>query len=417
MKLLHSISRKYILSSFAVLVLFTLAMYGIVNRLLEHDIKDRLRNIKGRIVSNYTGGELRMVPFIEIEEISFIPPGKTSFFKDTLVYEPREHEYEEFREYVSYEELNHVPHKITVRLSLIEKEDMITAFSQIFGLASMLLLAALFIINKKTTTALFAPFYRTLSQMQKFSLRTQASIVPEKTDIDEFNELNEILSGLIARARKEYSSIKEFSENASHELQTPLAIVKSKLDLLIQKENLDDEEKQWIEAMYQHIGRLTNLNKTLLLLSQIETAGYFESTELDFTHEVRSELETLSPIAEYKNISITTSLVASLPLKANAVLIGILIKNILSNAVRHNNEHGRIAVRLDAASFTVENTGNAPTTGTEKLFDRFQKDSPSDDSVGLGLAVVKEICTLYHYGIDYIYADGLHTVTVRLVQK
>jgi len=104
-------------------------------------------------------------------------------------------------------------------------------------------------------------------------------------------------------------------------------------------------------------------------------------------------------------------------LKANAVLIGILIKNILSNAVRHNNEHGRIAVRLDAASFTVENTGNAPTTGTEKLFDRFQKDSPSDDSVGLGLAVVKEICTMYHYGIDYIYADGLHTVTVRLVQK
>jgi signal transduction histidine kinase len=346
-----------------------------------------------------------------------MPPGKSSFLKDTVIYEPREHEYEVFREYVSYEVVQNVPHKITVRVSLIEKEDMISAFSLIFGITSALLLVALFIINKRTTTALFAPFYGTLAQMQKFSLRTKTPVILEKTEVDEFRELNDIMAGLVSRARKEYSSIKEFSENASHELQTPLAIVKSKLDLLIQKENLDDEEKQWIEAMYQNISRLTHLNKALLLLSQIETAGYFESAELDFAGEVRSELKTLAAIAEYKNISITTFLIATLPVKANAILINILIKNILSNAIRHNIEHGTIAVRLDAASFTVENTGNAPAIETSKLFDRFKKDGQSSESVGLGLAVVKEICTLYHYSIEYIYADGLHTVTIKLAMN
>jgi signal transduction histidine kinase len=412
MKLLHSISRNYIGSAIAVLILFTVAIYFIVNSMLDHDLNQRLHSMKSRIVNSYPGGALRIFPFVEIEPVASMPPGKSSILRDTVIYNEREHEDEVFREYISYHELQQVPHKITVRLSLIEKEDMISAFGLMFGISSVFLLIALFVLNKKTTSAIFAPFYTTLSLLQNFSLRTTTPFVPEATEIEEFAELNAIVSGLVTRARKEYSSIKEFSENASHELQTPLAIVKSKLDLLIQKENLDDEEKQWIESMYQNVGRLTHLNKALLLLSQIETAGYFESSELDFARELRSELDTIAPIAEFKHVAITCSLVASLPVRANPVLINILIKNILSNAIRHNNEHGSMAVRLDARTFSVENTGPAPTTETANLFDRFRKESPSADSVGLGLAVVKEICTLYHYGITYEFVRGVHSVTV-----
>jgi signal transduction histidine kinase len=299
-----------------------------------------------------------------------------------------------------------------VRLSLIEKEDMISVFSLIFGAAAALLLLAVFILNRRTTTALFAPFYRTLAQMQDFSLRSETPPALEDTRIDEFRELNTILSQLMARARKEYSSAKEFSANASHELQTPLAIVTSKLDLLIQKENLDEEERQLIASMYHTIGRLTQLTKTLLLLSQIETAGYFESTDVDIAREVLNELEAIAPVAEYKNITITRSIAALVVVQANAVLAGILVKNILSNAVRHNTEGGTVAVRLDERSFSVENTGAAPCCTTAELFERFRKSGASDDSVGLGLAAVKEICALYRFGIEYVYADGIHRMTV-----
>ena len=414
MKLLHSITRKYIVSAVSVLILFTVAMYVLVNTILDSSINEQLMGTKGRIVSNYPGGSLKVFPFIEIDEVASIPPHTADMLKDTLIYNTAEHEQEVFREYVSYQELHHSPHKITLRLSLIEKEDLIWAFSAAFGLFSALLLLALFIVNKKTTAALFAPFYRTLAQMRNFSLRSSVPLALENGDIDEFKELNTILSELTARARKEYTAVKEFSENASHELQTPLAIVTSKLDLLIQKENLDDEEKLLIEAMYLNIGRLTHLNKALLLLSQIETAGYFEPADVDFAREVRSELDAMMPIAEYKNITVTSSIEPMRPVTANPMLVHILVKNLLSNALKHNHDGGTIAVRAEENSFVIENTGAAPESGTEILFDRFQKSGASDDSIGLGLAVVKEICTLYHFGVEYVYAGGMHTVTVRL---
>ncbi len=417
MKLLQSITRTYVLSAVAALVLFAVATYCIVNAVVESDINERLMSSEGRIVGNYPGGSLKMFPYFEIEEVASIPPLAHDILKDTMIFNPGENENEVFREYITYQVVHGRPHRITVRISLIEKEDLISAFSLIFAVSTALLLFALFIISKKTTSALLAPFYRTLAQMQNFSLRAPAPLVLEDANIDEFRELNAILSDLMARARKEYAAIKEFSENASHELQTPLAIVKSKLDLLIQKENLDDDEKQLIEAMYQNIGRLTHLNKALLLLSQIETAGYFESAEVDFARDLRSELDAMAPIAEFKHVTITSSIVPALQVKANPALVNILIKNILSNAVRHNYEGGTVAVHLDEQSFSVENTGGAPAAGTEILFDRFQKSGASDDSIGLGLAVVKEICTLYRFGVGYVYSGGLHTVTVRLADE
>jgi signal transduction histidine kinase len=243
-------------------------------------------------------------------------------------------------------------------------------------------------------------------------LRSAKSVTFDHTSIEEFNELNNILNDLIARASKEYTALKEFSENASHELQTPLAIIKSKLDLLIQKENLDEEQQQSVESIYQNINKLTQLNKALLLLSQIESSGYFETKEMDFAEELRREINTFSTIAEFKNISLNLSLIQRFPLKANPVLINILIKNILSNAIKHNNTQAIVNISLKDRMFSVENSGPKPVRETRTLFDRFQKESLSADSVGLGLSIVKEICNLYHFDISYRYEQGFHTITV-----
>ena len=414
MKLLRSITRTYIIGSVAVLVFFTAAIFLIVNIILKKNIDEQLVNNKERMMSNYIGSPLTIFPFFEIHEISSLPLAGNDILKDTLIYNPIEKEYENFREYISYMELNKKSYLVVVRSSLIEQEDLFTAFIIIFGLSSFFLLSVLFVITKRTTSTLLAPFYKTLSQLQAFSLRSAKSVALDHTTIEEFNELNGILNDLIVRASKEYTALKEFSENASHELQTPLAIIKSKLDLLIQKENLDEEQKQAVESIYQNINKLTQLNKALLLLSQIESEGYFESMEIDFAEELQREIKTFSTIAEFKNISMIVSTIKHFPLKANPALINILIKNILSNAIKHNNEQAIVNILLKEGVFSVDNTGPKPEREPEKLFDRFQKDGLSADSVGLGLSIVKEICTLYHFDISYGYEHGFHKITVTM---
>ena len=417
MKLLHSITRTYIVSSVAVLVFFTAAIFLIVNIILKKNIDEQLVNNKERMMNNYIGYPLTIFPFFEVHEISSVPAADSDILKDTLIYNPIEKEYENFREYVSFMELDKKSYMVVMRSSLIEQEDLFTAFIIIFGLSSFFLLSVLFLITKRTTTALFAPFYKTLSQLQVFTLRSAKSVTLGHTTIEEFNELNGIVNDLITRASKEYSALKEFSENASHELQTPLAIIKSKLDLLIQTENLDEEQKQSVESIYQNINKLTHVNKALLLLSQIESEGYFETKEVDFVEELQREINTFSTIAEFKSIAVNVSTVKHFPLNVNPDLINIMIKNILSNAIKHNNEQAVINIRLDERIFSVENTGPKPENETVKLFDRFQKKSLSADSIGLGLSIVKEICTLYHFDISYRYEDGFHKITVAMTSS
>ncbi len=414
MKLLRSITRTYIITTVIALILFTGVIFFLVTVILKSNIDEQLVNNKERMMRNYTGDPVMIFPFVEIKQIPVLPPRGSDILKDTSIYNPVEKEYENFREYVSFVESGNTSYMVIIRSSLIEQEDLFTAFIAVFGISSLLLLTALFFITKRTTRTLLAPFYRTLSQLQTFSLRNLHAVPFERTPIEEFNELNSIVTELTARAGREYTALKEFSENASHELQTPLAIIRSKLDLLIQKENLDEEQKQSIESIYQNINKLTQLNKALLLLSRIESDGFAETQTIDIAAELRRELETFSTIAEFKNITISYSILDQSPIIAHPVLINIVIKNLLSNAVKHNNERGIVNVRLANGIFSVENTGPQPADTTEKLFERFHKESPSADSTGLGLSIVKEICLLYHFILSYSYNDGFHRIVVTM---
>jgi len=215
------------------------------------------------------------------------------------------------------------------------------------------------------------------------------------------------------RVRNDYESLKNFTENASHEIQTPLAIIKSKLELLSQSENLDETQILVIGAINDAASRLSKLNQSLLLLTKIENRQFIESERLNLSFILSENLENFEELAETKNIKINRNIKENVPVEMNESLSGILISNLIINSIKHNQNNGFIDVKLDNNILKISNTGAKPGTKTEAFFQRFKKDLGSNDSLGLGLSIVKKICDNYGFTVQYDYKESLHIVTIE----
>jgi signal transduction histidine kinase len=207
-----------------------------------------------------------------------------------------------------------------------------------------------------------------------------------------------------------YLSQKQFIENASHEIQTPLGVIRNKVDLLVESAPLNPEQASIIISITEHINRLAGLNKTLLLLSKIENKQFSEHEAVDITKLIEECSEDFYDLMEFKNLNLEIINNTPLLLQMNKDLARVLFSNLIKNAVNHNITSGLIAITIDADRFIIKNSGKELNIQPEFLFERFNKKSDNPQSVGLGLAIVKSICTLYNFNISYSYAGKMHTV-------
>jgi signal transduction histidine kinase len=270
-------------------------------------------------------------------------------------------------------------------------------------------------INQKTSKRLWQPFYAALRNMQQFELNKQTELPFKESTTDEFNELNKAIRNLFRRSYDVYLQQKEFTENASHEMQTPLAIFQNKLELLMQTSPLSEDQAQLINDLDATNRRLIRLNKSLLLLTKIENNQYQPVEEVN----VRTLCEKL--IRQYqlynggKNLTVQEQYAEALLLLVNPTLIEVLVSNLLSNAFRYTPPNGTIKVTVERDMLTIQNSGFSAPLDPYRIFDRFQKQNNSqgfEDGTGLGLAIVKNICALYKYTTSYSYRENLHTFRV-----
>ena len=210
---------------------------------------------------------------------------------------------------------------------------------------------------------------------------------------------------------KDYRNLKEFTENASHEMQTPLSIIQSKLELLIQSENLTAEQMQEVQVIYESAARLAKLNQALLLLAKIENSQFAEAKPVKLDEIIKTKLLFFEELIAHKNISVEVNL-EPLTINIHPILADILVSNLIGNAIKHNLEKGKLIVKLKGDELVIQNSGKPLTITPEQLFQRFRKADPASDSLGLGLAIVNEICIVYNYSIDYKYVDNLHSVSI-----
>jgi signal transduction histidine kinase len=195
--------------------------------------------------------------------------------------------------------------------------------------------------------------------------------------------------------------LKEYNENLSHEIQTPLAVIRSKLDILMQNRRLNKESINLIKSIHEATSRLFRLNQALLLISKIENLQFAETRKISLRQMIEKMLENYEEIMKLKNIRVETEFSDGAPVIMNEDLADLMISNMLGNAVRHNIDGGFIICRLDNRSLTITNSGMPLKADPSKLFDRFQKGSDHPEAIGLGLSIVKNIADLYKMQVHF----------------
>ncbi|MBZ0200271.1 MAG: HAMP domain-containing histidine kinase [Ignavibacteriaceae bacterium] len=413
MKLINKISRYYLLNSTIVFFTAFAAIYFALNWIIKDDVDEQLFVNKQEIMKKISKGiPVDNPPFIEVTELN----KKMSFEQapgDTSIYQAEVNEMEPFRQIVSFYSSNNKHYKLTVRTSLIEMEDLLISLLIIFTVVFIMFVAILYFINRKTTKEIFRPFYKNLFKLKKYSIKSGETIELDSSDIDEFTELNVVLNELSEKASKEYQALKEFTEDLSHELQTPVSIIKSRLELLLQRKLVDEEMVEDLRKAYQNINKLDKLNRSLILLAKLESKDFFDSTKINIGETVKKIIDNFADIAESKNIAITSNIYSVNNIVCNVTLADVLVSNLLSNAIRHNYENGKIEVYLSESLLRISNTGCEQPLNEEKLFSRFDKNITSKESIGLGLAIVKKICLLYNYKIRYSFEKQMHIIEVE----
>lgn len=297
--------------------------------------------------------------------------------------------------------------------NMVEEDDLVKELLWDAAGLYVLLIFSILLINNFVLKRLWKPFYELLDELKNYRLGISKKLPNVETKTKEFSDLQDAVTTLLQYSEKSYEQQKEFIGNASHELQTPLAIAISKLELLIENESFTENQAEKIADIMEIIERLVRLNKSLLLLTKIENKQFFDNQEIKVNDIVEKNIEDLSDIAEFKEVEIIFSENSELLVKADAALINIIVSNLLRNAIFHNIKSGKVEVKIDAKKLSVLNTGTDHSLSHEKIFTRFQKSEQHQSGSGLGLAIVKAIAELYDFSVSYDFKNGMHEFSVN----
>ncbi|MBS1744872.1 MAG: HAMP domain-containing histidine kinase [Bacteroidetes bacterium] len=416
MKLIAKYNRVNIPIIIITLVISSIAFYFMIRYVLVHQLDKDLQIEKEEII-HYVNekGTLPEATKYKDQQIEFYPAVdnhfKTKYFTEDD-YDHPEGEIKSFRKLEFPVSANGINYKAVVKKSMQETEDIIQMILLIVLVVIVFLLLVLFVANRFLLAKLWKPFNQTLDQLKQFNLSSKNKITLGDTDINEFKELNETALIMTQKVMNDYGALKKFTENASHEIQTPLAIIKNKIEILSQSENLERSQLHLIQTINDAATRLSKLNQSLLLLTKIENNQFDSNTSVDISLIVNRCIENYEELAGIKGIIIEKNIQDHIFLKVNDSLAEILISNIVLNAIRHNDQNGKIQIELNPKQLEARNTGNEPQVNTTILFERFRKDTASNDSIGLGLSIVKTICDTYGFEIIYRYSEGWHLIKI-----
>ena len=336
-------------------------------------------------------------------------------FRSSVLLTKKKHKHKEeelARQYRFSIEVNGKMYTVLVRKSQEETEDLIKMIAWITLGIVMFLLLILFFINRFLLSRLWRPFDNTLVQLKQFNLSAKNNVQLQPTSTTEFTELNKTVQVMTDRAKQDYESLKNFTDNASHEMQTPLAIINSKLDVLIQDESLNEFQMKQLQGVYDALDRLSNLNQSLLLLTKIENSQFNKKENIQLEELVNEKLFQFEELIQDKKLVITSN-VNPVSVLGNKQLLEILVSNLLNNAFRYNTENGQVNIELTGNSLLVSNSSFLSALDMQYVFQRFYRHADTkQDGNGLGLSIIKEICSVAGYNISYAYLNNQHQFSI-----
>ncbi|HLI93724.1 MAG TPA: HAMP domain-containing sensor histidine kinase [Puia sp.] len=415
MKLFSQYSRVNIVASISALLLGSIGYYFAVRFVLIHQLDDTIKIEEAEILDNVHNHDRLPAPAnYRDQQIEFIPAATTvpRTFYNTRKPSHHHHDMESYRALTFSVLVQKQLYTVIISKSEEESEDLLGLIMLTTAAMILLLLGTLFLANRLLLRRIWQPFYRTLAGMREFNLSSRQPLAAAGASaIDEFRNLDDAARQMTRRILKDYEMLKGFSDNASHEMQTPLAIINSRLDLLIQDPVLEERHHRPIQAMYDAIGRLRQLNQSLLLLTKIENHQFGRTDSVEIAPLIEEKLTQLEDPLKDRGLLVHKDL-DRLRLPINGYLADILLNNLLLNAIRHNKDGGDLSIRLRESSLRISNSGPALSFDPSTIFDRFVKGAHSGGT-GLGLAIVRQICDNYQFDLSYSYVDQRHTIDIR----
>lgn len=419
MKLTYKFAALYLLITLVILVIGgVITFYNIKTevdqeqaRYLRHRINLISKEInRGVPIDSLTTHE------VDIRVLPADAPAMGLAISDTMVWHDYLHRKEPEVKLSVSKKINGKHYYISTHDSMIESDDITEAV-----LKSLIGIYILFLIITGLLTLiiskyLLSPFHKTLQAIQSFRLKQKPELVLPQTSTVEFKKLNGFLKQMTGKAQQDYLTLKEFTDNASHELRTPLAIIRGKLELLLNT-NIDDQQAKLIVSAHNSLETLSKMSQSLALLSKLDNQEFESPEAINISQRLKDNLFAFQELIEMKHLHVEKTIAEDVVISMHPVLADILINNLLSNAIRHNQREGSIQITLTRQHLVISNTGKSLDISPEEMFVRFKKNNQSADSVGLGLSIVKQICNQSNIRIHYEYNNANHHFNLIFNQK
>lgn len=299
-------------------------------------------------------------------------------------------------------------YELTVSTPSIEKDDLKGAIQVWIIFLYVALLLCIIIISVWVFYRNMRPLYVLLHWMDSYQTGKKNQPLKNDTQITEFRKLNDAATQYTERMEQMFEQQKQFIGNASHEIQTPLAICRNRLEMLMEDDSLSENQLEELMKTHQTLEYITKLNKSLLLLTKIDNGQFADTKTLDLNVLLKQYLEDYKEVYNYRNIEVNVTEQDTFHVMMNESLAVSLLTNLLKNAFVHNMDEGHIRIIITKDNITFQNTGVEHPLDKEHIFERFYQGNKKEGSTGLGLAIADSICRLQHLNIRYYFQQDEH---------
>ena len=410
MKLTRYISIRYIGVTVLVMLISIPVFYLVLQNVLTGNIDESLQNQKTLITKKLQNVDNKNFVILENEiqvtKSSVAIPNEKLFTKE--IYNKEEDEKEFFRILQFSVKSNSENYNVQIKESLVESEDLLKIILKLLISILLVLVGTLLFINYNIKQKVWKPFYKTLAELKNFRVDKTGELKLEKSKINELNDLNLSLNELSSTNKKVYQSQKEFTENASHEIQTPLAIVQNNIDLLWQTENISEDQAKLMDEISTATIRMSKLNQALLLLSKIENKQFSETEEVNLNRLAEVFFKNYQEQIKFKELEIKTQFSRFFLVNINSNLAEILVGNLLLNALKYAPKSSTVKVDFTENEMQISNESDGKCLATNLLFKRFQRQNSQENGTGLGLEIAKQIANSSSLKLTYEFKKNRH---------
>ena len=402
MKLLTKTSLNFISASVIFFLIGSVAMYFSVRNIIAEDLQNRLLQQQKDFFYNADQNKLidlsSKLVFIKITDKEIV----YSFSDTVLIVNDS---------YILYRKLkfSYLQDEQYYQVSILKNQsqsDSLIKKTVIMNVGfAMFFFLIMFFVNRHSIKSALSVFYSTIRKLEDFELSKLQTLTLETAEVQEVKKLNEVFEKMATQIYNDFEAQKEYTENVSHELQTPLAIISSKADELMQADNLSKQQMEQLALLLETTNRLSKINQALIFLTKIDNRFYNQSSSFSLNDLIKEKLQIFDTAIQEKKLKLELGLLDITHIYMNPYLAETLIINLIKNAIIHNTSGGVLRIQLSNNALSISNSGSPLSFPEKDIFKRFTRSENSKKNLGIGLSIVQRICELYTFKIAYTFGS------------